>query len=117
MSLPDLVRSLIAGPVVSLAGPFRVTISITPMTGRSTYGPTYGTPFSADALVENSSESIASADGTVKVSTAKFTFFEQLEIHEGDRITLNGVTTTVVKVAGLLDETGAPYLPEAWTGK
>lgn len=117
MALTDAIRGLIAGPVVSIAGPFRADISITPQTGRTASGPTYGTPYPSKAMVENVSEQVASLDGTVKVSSAKFTFFEQIDIKEGDRITLNGVTTAVVKVGGLLDETGKPYLPEAWTGK
>lgn len=117
MSLPDLVRSLVAGPVTAIAGPFRATITITPQTGRTTFGPIYGSPYPALALVEATSEQISSADGTTKVSASKYTFFEQLEIKEGDRITINGVTTAVIKVGGLLDERGKPYLPVAWTGK
>lgn len=118
MAFTDLIRSLIAGPVVSIAGPLRTTVGHTAMTGRGAYGPTYeATPTEREAIVENVSELVTSADGTQKISTAKFTFFEQIPIKEGDRLTLNGVTTNVVKVAGLLDETGVPYLPEAWTGK
>jgi hypothetical protein len=117
MGLPDLVRSMISGPVTSIAGPFRTTILHIPQTGRGTYGPTYGDPVPRLALVEQVSETVTSADGTDKVSTSKFTFFEPVPIKEGDRITLNGVTTNVVKVGGLLDETGKPYVPEAWTGK
>lgn len=117
MSLPDLIRSLIAGPVEGIAGQFRATITITPLTGSGMYGPTYGSPFSAEAIVENVSELVASASGTNRVSAAKFTFLERMTIAEGDRITLNGVTTVVIKVAGPLDETGVPYAPEAWTGK
>lgn len=81
------------------------------------YGPTYGTPFDAQAIVENVSENVASSGGTQRVSSAKFTFLEAIEIHEGDKITLNGVTTAVIKVAGPLDENGDPYVPEAWVGK
>lgn len=117
MSLPDTVRNIIAGPVLSIAGPFRADIVVTPITGSTMYGPTYGTPFAAQALVENISESVTSANGTQRVSAAKYTFLEPIEIQEGDKITLNGVTTAVIKIGGQLDETGVPYVPEAWTGK
>lgn len=133
MGLPDLVRNLIAGPVVSLAGPFRAEVLITQMIGRNTYGPIYAEePSLALALVESTTEQVTTADGSGKLSTSKFTFFEQepmtdqrtppspggrTTVHEGDKITLNGLTTTVIKVGGLLDETGKPYIPEVWTGK
>lgn len=117
MGLPDIIRGLIAGPVTSVTGGLRTQVVHTPMTGRGTYGPTYGSPVTRLALVEHVGQVVASADGTEKLSTAKFTFYEQITINEGDRLTVNGVTTTVVKVGGLLDETGKPYLPEAWTGK
>jgi len=117
VALSDTIRAAIAGPVVKIAGPLRTAITITPRTGRDIHGPTYGTPRAAKALVENTSMMVTAADGTQKLSTAKFTFFEREVIAEGDRITLNGVTTNVVKIGGLLDETGIPYLPQAWTGK
>jgi hypothetical protein len=118
MSLPDTVRNIIAGPVLAIAGPFRADIVITPIIeGSDMYGPTYGDPFDAQALVENVSEAVTSANGTSRVSAAKFTFLDRLVVNEGDLITLNGVTTAVVKIGGLLDETGVPYVPEAWTGK
>lgn len=117
MSIPDIIRGAVAGPVTEILGEMRTPITILPQTGRTAKGPVYGTAYAAQALVENTSEQVTSADGTVRVSAAKFTFFEQLEIHEGDRITLNGVTTTVVKVGGLLDETGKSYVPEAWVGR
>lgn len=116
MGLPDIIRSAVA-TVERIAGPLRATVLHSSVTGRNTYGPTYGTPAPQLALIEQVGETVASADGTERLSTSKFTFFEPLVIHEGDRLTLNGVTTTVIKVGGLLDPDGAPYLPEAWTGK
>lgn len=117
MGIPDTIRSLIAGPVVAVFGPMRTPIQVVRVTGRDTYGPTYGDPEDDEALVENISESVAGTDGVETVSGAKFTFFKQRAIAEEDQIILNGVTLTVIKVGGLLDETGVPYLPEAWTGK
>lgn len=116
MGLPDIIRSAIA-TVEGIAGPLRATVLLTSVTGRTAYGPTYGDPVEQLALVEQVGETVASADGTEKLSTSKFTFFEPLEIHEGDRLAVNGVTTTVIKVGGLLDPDGVPYMPEAWTGK
>lgn len=117
MGLPDLVKRVISGPVTSIAGPFRAWTTITPMTGRGTKGPIYGTPFRKKALVEEVSQTVTSQDGTEKISTSHFTYFEQFTLNEGDRITLNGIQTNVIKVGGLLDPDGKPYLPEAWTGK
>jgi hypothetical protein len=117
MGLPDLVQGLIAGPALALAGPFRATIGHIALTGRGMYGPTYGTEVPREAIVEMVSETVTAEDGTEHLSAAKFTFLEREPVNEGDRIVLNGVTTTVVKVAGLLDPTNLPYLPEAWTGK
>lgn len=117
MSIPDTIRGVIAGPVKNILGPMRATIQVRPRIGRSVSGPVYGDLYTTQALVEQTSEEVTGADGTTHVSTAKFTFFEQLEINEGDRIILNGVETAVIKVGGLLDEKGKPYLPEAWTGK
>lgn len=116
MGLPDLVRNLIAGPVTSVAGPFRAPIQVIPLTGRNAKGPTYGAPEDDEAIVENVSQVVVDAGGNEKVSSAKFTFFEQRPIKPGDHIILNGKESLVIKVGGLLDETGAPYLPEAWTG-
>lgn len=117
MSLMDLARNLIAGPGVSLAGPMRTPIQVIPVTGRTAKGPTYGDPEDDVALVENVSQMVVDATGTSsQLSTAKFTFLEPRAIKEGDRIVLNGVTSTVVKVGGLLDENGVPYVPEVWTG-
>jgi hypothetical protein len=117
VGLPDLVKSMIANVVVPVAGPFRAPIQVVPMTGRTAKGPVYGPPEDDVALVENVSETVLDASGTEQVSNAKFTFFTPRPIKEGDRIVLNGVTTAVVKVGGLLDDTGVPYLPEAWTGR
>lgn len=118
MGLPDLVKSLIAGPVTGITGGFRAQVGHTKMTGRGTYGPTYeASPTNRLALVEMTSENVAGQDGVTKLSTSKYTFYEQIDIKEGDRLTVNGVTTTVIKVGGLLDPQGKPYLPEAWTGK
>lgn len=117
MSLPDIIREAIAGPITEVLGPMRMTVTHTPLTGSGTYGPTYGTPVSVLAIVEQEHEVVASADGNEKAAVAKFTFLEQLTIKEGDRLTLNGVVSTVIKVGGVLDETGKPYAPQAWIGK
>lgn len=116
MGLPDLIRSAV-GTAERVAGPLRATVQHTAITGRDAYGPTYGAPMPRLFLVEAVGEVVASADGTQKLSASKFTALEPLTIHEGDRLTLNGVTTTVIKVGGLLDPDGVPYMPEAWTGK
>jgi len=116
-NFPALIRGLIANVAAPLVGPMLTGIEISRVTGTTVSGPTYG-PFEPDeALVEATNQVVASANGTEKVSVSKFTFFTQRPIREGDRIRLNGVITSVIKVGGLLDETGKPYLPEAWTGK
>jgi hypothetical protein len=118
MALSDLIKSLIAGPVTSIAGPLRTPIIHTSLTGTGTYGPIYSdTPVNRTALVEYMSKVVTDSQGNTHVSTAKFTFFEQFVIQEGDLIELNGVTSTIVAVSGLLDPDGLPYLPEAFTGK
>lgn len=118
MGLPDLVRGLIAGPVTSIAGGFRASVGLNKMIGRDAYGPKYDpTTIPLEALVELDSEQVAAQDGTQKVSSAHFTFYGPVNIAEGDHLTVNGIVMTIVKVGGLLDETGKPYLPEAWTGK
>lgn len=117
MGLPELIRGAVE-TVERVAGPLRVAITHTPVTGRTATGPVYGSPIAREALVEWVNESVASQDGTEHLSAAKFTFFESLTIQERDRLTVNGVTANVVKVGGLLDPaTGQPYLPQAWTGK
>lgn len=116
MGLPDIIRNAVA-TVERVAGPLRAEVFLTRVTGRNAYGPTYGAPVAQVALVEAVGEVVASADGTQKVSASKFTFFEPIAIHEGDRLTVNAVTTTVIKVGGVLDPDGVPYMPEAWTGK
>jgi hypothetical protein len=117
--IPSLIRRLIAGPITSALGGLRVpNVQWTPIVGRDMYGPTYASaPTKVTALVEEVSENVASMDGTMKLSSLKLTFFGPVDIHEGDLITLKGRTTTVVKVGGLLDPEGDPYLPEVWTGR
>jgi hypothetical protein len=117
MGLPDLVRSLIAGPVQSIAGPFRMTIQHIVLSGTGTYGPTYAAPVNAEAVVTNTPEVVTSQNGTERVASSKLQFLEQYPIKEGDRVTINGVTSTVIKVGSELDENGQPYAPVAWTGK
>jgi len=116
MGLPDIIRRAVA-TVEGIAGPLRARVLLPRVTGRNAYGPTYGTPEPQLAMVEQVGQTVASQDGTEKLSTSKFTFFEPVVIHEGDRLTLNGVTTTVIKVEGLLDPDGVPYMAVALTGK
>jgi hypothetical protein len=116
MGLPDLIRRALA-TAEAVAGPLRATVLHTPLTGRGTYGPTYGTPVDRLFLVEAVGQVVASADGTQHVSSSKFTALDPFPMSEGDRLTLNGVTATVIKVGGLLDPDGQPYAPQAWTGK
>jgi hypothetical protein len=115
--LTDLVHSMVAGPITEIAGQFRASIEIAPRTGRDRYGPTYGDFVSAEALVEMTSETVMGSDGTERVSGSKLTFFGPTTIVEGDRVRLNGVVSDVIKIGGLLDPTGVPYVPEAWLGK
>lgn len=117
MGLVDIINKAIAGPITKIAGPLRAELLHTPITGSSVSGPTYGSPVPRKALIEYGSEQVASLDGTVHVSNAHFTFFEKFTLTEGDILTLNGRDMTVVKVAGLLDPNGVPYLPEAYTGQ
>lgn len=118
MALPDLVRSMIDGPVRSIAGQFEAPVVLNKLTGRNTYGPTYGPNIPTQAVVDLTSETVAANDGTQKVTSGHFMFLDRsIVVAEGDRITLNGVMLTVVKAGGQLDETGKAYVPEAWTGK
>lgn len=117
MALPDVIRGAVA-TIERVAGPLRVDITHTPITGRTATGPTYGTPVARKAFVEFVGESVTSADGTEHVSSAKFTFFEPLAIAERERLTLDGVVMNVVKVDGVIDPlTKKMYAPTAWTGK
>lgn len=116
MALPDLIKSLIAGPITKVFGPFRAEVLVASMIDQGETGPVHDTPVPRLALVDLTSEQVMSQDGTVSVSKAKFTFFEAFGIKEGDEITLNGKVSRVVKVGGLLDPDGEPYIPEAWTG-
>ncbi len=116
MSLPDVVKALIAGPITTVLGPFRAEVLVAPMVDQGETGPIHDTPVPRLALVELLSEEVMSQDGTVSVSKAKFTFFDEFGIKEGDEITLNGKVSRVVKIGGTLDPDGKPYVPEAWTG-
>lgn len=113
----DLIKTLINDVAKPLTNDLRTPVLWTKQTGRTAYGPIYGLPSKQTALIEAAGETVASADGTEKVSSSKFTFFDPITIAEGDRLTVNGVTATVIKVGGLLDPDGKPYLPQAWTGK
>lgn len=117
MSLPDLVRELIAGPVQDIAGEFRMTVQHIVLTGSGTYGPTYADAVNVEAVVSNKPEVVTSQNGTERVAASKLQFLEQYPIKEGDRVIVNGVTSTVIKVGAVLDENGQPYAPVAWTGK
>jgi hypothetical protein len=118
--MPDfaaLIKKLVGGVATDLTDSLRTEIQHVPQTGSGRYGPEYGEPVLREALIIAKSETVASADGTEKVSSSHFTFFEQFTLKEGDRFILNGVTMNVIKVGGLLDPDGVPYIPEAWTGK
>lgn len=117
LDIPALVRGTVE-KVERIAGSVRTTVSHQAVTGRNAFGPVYGTPVDRLVMVEQVAETVASADGTVRVSAATYTFFEPVVIDEGDRLTLNGRVATVIKVAGLVDPaTGRPYQPVAFTGK
>ena len=119
MAIPDLIRSLIAGPVVGIAGPLRTSVLLyRVVSGHDEYGPAHDTvPIEHEALVEEISENVAGQDGTIKVSSTKFTFFSHVDVAEGDIIELSGVQSTIIKVGGLLDERAQKYITEVWTGK
>jgi hypothetical protein len=89
------------------------------ITGRSATGPIYATTGVArKALVELTTETVASLDGTERVAGAKFTFVTPFTIKERERLVHDGVTHTVIKVEGPTDPaTHKPYFPIVWTGK
>lgn len=117
MGLPELVISLLQNVVEPIAGPFRMTIQLSKVTGRNAYGPTYGPEEPIQAVVEAVSQTVTSADGTEKTSADKLTFLGPIDIDEGDRVKINGVQKTIIKVGGPLRPDGQPYAPEAWTGR
>jgi hypothetical protein len=120
--MPDF-SGLIRGLVKNVAKPLTESVRVpdilwTPMIGRDQYGPKHATkPTKVSAMVESTSETVATENGTLRLSSMKFTFFDPINIREGDWLTLNDRKMTVIKVGGLLDPDGKPYLPEAWTGR
>jgi hypothetical protein len=118
LDIPALVRNAVK-QAERFAGSVRATVGHRPIIGRDAYGEKHGDAIPREAMVEDLSQVVTSADGTERVSMAKLTFFESLDINEGDLFVLpDGKTGRVIKRGGLIDRgTSEPFVPEVWLGK
>ncbi|MFD8611077.1 hypothetical protein [Streptomyces sp. NPDC059631] len=78
----------------------RHTVTIEPYEGSGAYGPVYGDPSAAAALVDETVKQIRDGTGTVTVSTAQVYAGPELVCPVGSRVTLpDGRITRVLTVS------------------
>ena len=116
LNIPKLVQNAVR-IVEDVAGSVRVVADHIQIIGQNQYGPIYSTtPVQFEAMMDLKSELVIGQDNAEKVSSAIFYFFEPYLIKERERLLVNGITYTVIKVGGLVDPTTKlPYNPTVWT--
>lgn len=115
LNIPKMVRNAVQ-IVEDTAGSIRVSLMHTPIIGRNQFGPIYGSPVPAQAMMQMLSERVVGQDNAEKVSSAVFDFFEPMAVQEREKFEVNGQTYTVIKVGGLVDPlTKMPFNPRVWT--
>src|SRR5688500_14717469 len=81
------------------AGVLNQTVTVTPRTGRSAYGPLIGTPYELRCRIEPKRELIRDADGSEVVSAARLFAFPDAALAHGDHVQWAGNEYRVASVA------------------
>lgn len=81
------------------AGVLNQTVTVTPRTGRSSYGPLYGTPRDMRCRIEPKRELIRDSDGAEIVSSARMFTMPDETLGHGDKVDWVGNSYRIVSVA------------------
>jgi hypothetical protein len=91
------------------------SISVESAVSSGLYGPTYGNPVSYSCRIKYAIKNIISKNGIAAVSTARIYLDGSITINDNDRITFNGASPPILKVARPYDDNGNPYATIVYT--
>lgn len=120
--MPTLAEkiALAVEAAAAIASGLRSPVKHTTHTGNDAFGPTNPVTTDREAIVEDSNELVAAADGRMVVAASKLTFLESLAVKEGDTFSLPPYTREIgwIKVNGVRKPSGTVhYITEVWIGK